>query len=41
MVRNVQRLVLVVNLVSKPLNRVGKIPIYVAMNSNPRVSQFT
>ena len=35
MVRNVLRLVLVVNSVSKALNRVEKIPIYVAVNSNP------
>ena len=41
MVRNVMRLVLAVNLVSKALNRVEKIPIRVAMNSNPRVSLFT
>ena len=36
MVMNVMRLVLVVNSVSKPLNRVEKIPICVAVNSNPR-----
>ena len=41
MVRNVQRLVLAVNSVSKALNRVEKILICVAMNSNPRVSLFT
>ena len=41
MVRNVLRLVLTVNLVSKPLNRVEKIPICVAMNSNTRVLLFT
>ena len=35
MVRNVLRLVLAVNSVSKALNRVEKIPIYVAVNSNP------
>ena len=41
MVRNVLRLVLVVNSVSKALNRVEKIPICVAVNSvNPRVSLF-
>ena len=34
MVRNVLRLVLAVNSVSKALNRVGKIPICVAVNSN-------
>ena len=33
MVRNVLRLVLAVNSVSKSLNRVEKIPIFVAMNS--------
>ena len=36
MVRNVLRLVLVVNLVSKALNRVDKIPIFVAMISATR-----
>ena len=41
MVRNVLRLVLAVNSVSKVLNRVEKIPIYVIVNSNPRVSLFT
>ena len=42
MVRNIQRLDLVVILVSKHLNRVEKIPTYVAVNSaNPRVSPFT
>ena len=42
MVRNVLRIVLAVNSISKALNRVEKIPIYVAMNSaNPRVSLFT
>ena len=42
MVRNVLRLVLAVNSVSKALNRVEKIPICVAVNSvNPRVSLFT
>ena len=41
MVRNVLRLVLVVNSVSKALNRVEKIPICVAVKSaNPRVSLF-
>ena len=35
MVRNVLRLVLAVNSVSKALNRVEKIPICVTMNSNP------
>ena len=41
MVRNVQRLVLAVNSISKALNRVKKIPICVAVNINPRVSLFT
>ena len=40
MVRNVLRLVLAVNSVSKALNRVEKIPICVVMNSKPRVSLF-
>ena len=40
MVRNVLRLVLAVNSVSKALNRVEKIPICVAMKRNPRVSPF-
>ena len=41
MVRNVLRLVLAVNSISKALNRVEKIPICVAVNSaNPRVSLF-
>ena len=35
MVRNVLRLVLAINSVSKALNRVEKIPICVVMNSNP------
>ena len=41
MARNVPRLVLALNSVSKALNRVEKIPIYVVLNSNPRVSPFT
>ena len=41
MVINVLRLFLVVNLVSKALNRVEKISICVVVNSNPRVSLFT
>ena len=41
MVRNIMRLVLVVNSVSKALNRVEKIPICVAVNSNMRVSLYT
>ena len=41
MVRDILRLDLAVNSVSKPLNRVEKIPNLVAMNSaNPRVSLF-
>ena len=40
MVRNVLRLVLVVNSISKALNQVEKIPICVVMNSNPRVLLF-
>ena len=36
MVRNVLRLVLAVNSVSKALNRVEKFPICVVVNSNPR-----
>ena len=41
MVRNVLRLALAGNSVSKALNRVEKIAICVVMNSNPRVSLFT
>ena len=41
MVRNVLRLVLTVNSVSKALNRVENIHICVAVNSNPRVLLFT
>ena len=42
MVRNVLRLVLAINSVSKALNRVQKIPICVAVNNaNPRISLFT
>ena len=42
MVRNILRLDLAVNSVSKPLNRVEKIPNFVAVNNaNPRVSMFT
>ena len=40
MVRNVLRLVLAVNSISKALNRVEKILICVVVNSNPRVSLF-
>ena len=40
MVRNVLRLVLAIDSVSKALNRVEKIPICVAVNSNPMVSLF-
>ena len=35
MVRNVLRLVLAVNSISKALNRVEKIPILFVVNSNP------
>ena len=41
MVRDILRLDLVVNSVSKPLNQVEKIPNLVAVNSNPRVLLFT
>ena len=41
MVRNVPRLVLAVNSVSKTLNQVEKIPICVVVKSKPRVSLFT
>ena len=41
MVRNVLRLVLAVNSVSKALTRVEKISICVVMNSNHRVLLFT
>ena len=42
MVRDILRLDLAVNSVSKPLNRVEKIPNLVAVNNaNPRVSLFT
>ena len=37
MVRNVLRLILAVNLVSKPLNRVEKIRICMVVNNNPMV----
>ena len=40
MVSNVLRLVLAINLVSKALNRVEKIPICMVVNSNSRVSLF-
>ena len=41
MVKDILRLDLAVNSVSKPLNRVEKIPNLVAVNSaNPRVSLF-
>ena len=40
MVRDILRLDLAVNSVSKPLNRVEKIQNLVAMNSNQRVSLF-
>ena len=38
MVRDILRLDLAVNSVSKPLNRVEKIPNLEAVNNNPRVS---
>ena len=41
MVRNVLRLVLAINSISKALNRGEKTPICVVVNSNPRVSLFT
>ena len=42
MVRDILRLDLTVNSVSKPLNRMEKIPNLAAVNSaNPRVSLFT
>ena len=41
MFRDIPRLDLAVNLVSKHLNRVEKIPNFVVVNSNPRVSLFT
>ena len=41
MVRDIPRLDLAVNSVSKPLNRVEKIPNLVVVNSNSRVSLFT
>ena len=40
MVRDILRLDLAVNSISKPLNRVEKIQNLVAVNSNPRVSLF-
>ena len=40
MVRDIMRLDLAINSVSKPLNRVEKIPNFVIVNSNPRVSLF-
>ena len=40
MVRNVLRLVLAVNSISKPLNRVETIPICMFLNSNPGVLLF-
>ena len=41
MVRDILRLDLAVNSVSKAFNRVEKIPNLVAVNSNLRVSLFT
>ena len=40
MVRNVLRLVLAINSISKALNQVEKITICVAVNNNLRVSLF-
>ena len=40
MVRDILRLDLAVNSISKQLNRVEKIPNLVAVNNNPRVSLF-
>ena len=40
MIRDSLRLDLAVNSFSKPLNRVEKIPNFVAVNSNSRVSLF-
>ena len=40
MVRDSLRLDLAVNSVSKPLNQVEKIPNFVTVSSNPRVSLF-
>ena len=37
MVRDILKIDLAVNSVSKPLNRVEKIPNLLALNSNPRV----
>ena len=41
MVRDILRLDLAVNSVSKPLNRMEKVPNLVAVNSNPMISLFT
>ena len=41
MVRDILRLDLAVNSISKPLNRLEKILNLVAVNSNPRVSLIT
>ena len=41
MVRDILRLDIAVNLVSKPFNQVEKISNLVVVNSNPRVSLFT
>ena len=40
MVRNVQRLLLAVNLISRALNQVENISFCVVVNSNQRVSRF-
>ena len=41
MVKDILRLDLAINSVSKPLNRVEKISNLVVVNSNPRVSLIT
>ena len=41
MIKDILRLDLAVNSVSKPVNRVDKIPNLVVVNSNPRVFLFT
>ena len=41
MVRDILRLNLAVKSVSKPLNRVEKVPNLVVVNGNPRVLLFT
>ena len=41
MVRDILKFDLAVNSISKPLNRVEKIPNLVVVNNKPRVSLFT